>query len=122
MPHGGGAHRANVSGTALEDARGLAIVRSMPKWQKRIFTALVRNSGSPAADFCLPAERTFVGRDPHRDLVAVPLAALAPGAGTFTVVILRVVTSGSCSGPRWLMAFVDRNAAEMLGAFNAGIG
>ena len=39
--------------------RGLAIVRSMPKWQKRIFTALVRNSGSPAADFCLPAERTL---------------------------------------------------------------
>jgi hypothetical protein len=43
----------------LEDARGPAIVRSMPQWQKRIFTVLVRNSGSPAADFCLPAERTL---------------------------------------------------------------
>jgi hypothetical protein len=43
----------------LEDAQGPAIVRSMPQWQKRIFTALVRNSGSPAADFCLPADRTL---------------------------------------------------------------
>jgi KUP system potassium uptake protein len=31
----------------------------MPKWQKRIFTGLAQNSGSPAADFCLPAERTL---------------------------------------------------------------
>jgi hypothetical protein len=28
------------------------------------------------------------------------VAALAPGAGTLAVVILPVVTSGSCSGPR----------------------
>ena len=28
-------------------------------WQERLFTALVHNSGSPAADFCLPAERTL---------------------------------------------------------------
>ncbi len=33
--------------------------RDMPKWQKRIFTGLAQNSGSPAADFCLPAERTL---------------------------------------------------------------
>ncbi len=31
----------------------------MPNWQQQIFTALVHNSGSPAADFCLPAERTL---------------------------------------------------------------
>jgi len=31
----------------------------MPEWQKRIFTGLTHNSGSPAADFCLPAERTL---------------------------------------------------------------
>jgi len=30
----------------------------MPRWQKSIFTGLVHNSGSPASDFCLPAERT----------------------------------------------------------------
>ena len=50
------------------------------------------------------------------------LAAPAPGAGTVAVVILPVVTSGSCSGPRWLMALADCDAAEMLGAFDAGIG
>ena len=32
---------------------------NMPTWQERLFTALVHNSGSPAADFCLPAERTL---------------------------------------------------------------
>jgi KUP system potassium uptake protein len=31
----------------------------MPQWQKRIFTGLVHNSGSPTADFCLPAESTL---------------------------------------------------------------
>jgi len=31
----------------------------MPRWQKSIFTGLVHNSGSPASDFCLPAERTL---------------------------------------------------------------
>jgi KUP system potassium uptake protein len=31
----------------------------MPTWQKRIFTGLAHNSGSPASDFCLPAERTL---------------------------------------------------------------
>jgi len=51
-----------------------------------------------------------------------PLAALAPGAETVAVVILPVVTSGSCSGPRWLMALADCDATEMLGAFDAGIG
>ncbi len=31
----------------------------MPQWQKRLFTGLTHNSGSPSADFCLPAERTL---------------------------------------------------------------
>ena len=31
----------------------------MPQWQKRLFTGLTHNSGSPSADFCLPTERTL---------------------------------------------------------------
>jgi hypothetical protein len=33
-----------------------------------------------------------------------------------------VVMSGYRSGPRWLMALADCNAAETLGVFGAGIG
>jgi hypothetical protein len=33
-----------------------------------------------------------------------------------------VVMSDYRSGPRWLMALADCNAAETLGAFGAGIG
>jgi hypothetical protein len=33
-----------------------------------------------------------------------------------------VVTSGSRSRPRWLMALADGNAAEMLGALDAWFG
>ena len=49
------------------------------------------------------------------------LATSAPGAGTLAVVISPVLTSGSRSRPRWLLALADCNAAEMLGAFDAGI-
>jgi hypothetical protein len=49
-------------------------------------------------------------------------AASAPGAETLAVAISPVLTSDSRSGPRWLMALADCNAAEMLGAFDAGIG
>ena len=41
---------------------------------------------------------------------------------TLAVVILPMVTSGSCSGPRWRMALAVCSAAETLGAFDAGIG
>jgi hypothetical protein len=47
---------------------------------------------------------------------------LTSGAGGRVVVISPVVTWGSRSRPRWLMALADCNAAEMLGAFDAGIG
>jgi hypothetical protein len=43
-------------------------------------------------------------------------------AATIAFVISPVVKSGYRSGPRWLMAFVDCNAAEIFGAFDAGIG
>jgi hypothetical protein len=33
-----------------------------------------------------------------------------------------VIPLGCRSGPRWLMALADCDAAEMLGAFDAGIG
>jgi hypothetical protein len=33
-----------------------------------------------------------------------------------------VVVSDCRSGPRWLMALADCDAAEMVGAFDAGIG
>jgi hypothetical protein len=46
----------------------------------------------------------------------------AASAGTLPVAISPVLTSGSRSGPRWLIALADRNATEMLGAFDAGIG
>jgi len=36
-------------------------------------------------------------------------------------VISPVIPSGYRSGPRWLMALADCDAAEMLGAFDAGI-
>jgi hypothetical protein len=41
---------------------------------------------------------------------------------TIAFVISPVVKSHYRSGPRWLMAFADCNAAEMFGAFDAGIG
>jgi hypothetical protein len=37
-------------------------------------------------------------------------------------VILPVILSGYRSGPRWFMALADCDAAEMFGAFDAGIG
>jgi hypothetical protein len=42
-------------------------------------------------------------------------------AATIAFVISPVVMSGCRSGPRWLMALADCDAAEMLGAFDAGI-
>jgi len=41
---------------------------------------------------------------------------------TRVVVVSRVVTLGSRSGPRWLMALADCHAAEMLGARDAWFG
>ena len=41
---------------------------------------------------------------------------------TRVVVVPRVVTLGSRSGPRWLMALADCHAAEMLGALDAWFG
>jgi len=41
---------------------------------------------------------------------------------TRVVVVSRVVTLGSRSGPRWLMALADCRAAEMLGARDAWFG
>jgi len=41
---------------------------------------------------------------------------------TIAFVISPVVKSDYRSGPRWLMAFADCHAAEMFGAFDAGIG
>jgi len=43
----------------LESIRLRRTDHDMPKWQERIFTGLAHNSGSPAADFRLPAERTL---------------------------------------------------------------
>jgi hypothetical protein len=43
-------------------------------------------------------------------------------AATIAFVISSVVTWGYRSGPRWLMALADGNAAERLGAFDCGIG
>ena len=40
---------------------------------------------------------------------------------TIAFVILPVVMSGYRSGPRWLMALADCGAAEVFGAFDAGI-
>jgi hypothetical protein len=42
-------------------------------------------------------------------------------AATIAFVISPVVMSDCRSGPRWLMAPADCDAAEMLGAFDAGI-
>jgi hypothetical protein len=42
-------------------------------------------------------------------------------AATIAFVISPVVMSGCRSGPWWLMALADCDAAEMLGAFDAGI-
>jgi hypothetical protein len=42
-------------------------------------------------------------------------------AATIAFVISPVVVSDCRSGPRWLMALADCDAAEMLGAFDAGI-
>jgi hypothetical protein len=42
-------------------------------------------------------------------------------AATIALVISPVVMSGCRSGPRWLMALAACGAAEMLGAFDAGI-
>jgi hypothetical protein len=41
---------------------------------------------------------------------------------TIVFVISPVVMSSYRSGPRWLMALADCNAAVRLGAFYAGIG
>jgi hypothetical protein len=41
---------------------------------------------------------------------------------TIAFVISPVILSGYRSGPRWLMALAHCDAAEMLGAFDAGIG
>jgi hypothetical protein len=51
------------------------------------------------------------------------LTSTGPGddAATIAFVISPVVMSGCRSGPRWLMALADCDAAEMLGAFDAGI-
>jgi hypothetical protein len=43
-------------------------------------------------------------------------------AATIAFVISPVVMSGYRSRPRWLMALADCDAAETLGAFDAGIG
>jgi len=52
------------------------------------------------------------------------MASTGPLRDTATIafVILPVVMSGYRSGPRWLMALADGNAAETLGALDAGIG
>jgi hypothetical protein len=97
----------------------------------------------PAAAGQEHAEHDDIGvvRNPRRDLVAGPVAVARDGddvpngrgacpdpaaaaalrAETLAVVISAVLTSGSRSGPRWLMALAACNAAEMLGAFDAGI-
>jgi hypothetical protein len=49
---------------------------------------------------------------------AIPSAARA----RIAFVISLVVMSGYRSGPRWLMALADCNAAETLGVLVAGIG
>jgi len=43
-------------------------------------------------------------------------------AATIAFAISPVVMSAYRSGPRWLMALADGNAAELLGVFDAGIG
>jgi hypothetical protein len=43
-------------------------------------------------------------------------------AATIAFMILPVVMSAYRSGPRWLMTLADGDAAEMLGAVDAGIG
>jgi hypothetical protein len=43
-------------------------------------------------------------------------------AAAIAFMISSVVVSGCRSGPRWLMALADCDAAEMVGAFDAGIG
>jgi hypothetical protein len=51
------------------------------------------------------------------------LSGAGPRRGAaIAFVISLVILSGYRSGPRWLMALADCDAAEMLGAFDAGIG
>jgi hypothetical protein len=56
-------------------------------------------------------------------LVSFYLHALRPrhDAAAIAFVISLVVMSACRSRPRWLMALADCDAAEMLGAFDAGI-
>jgi hypothetical protein len=54
-------------------------------------------------------------------LVSYGVHAASSCAATIAFVISPVVMSNCRSGPRWLMAFADCDAAEMLGAFDAGI-
>jgi len=50
------------------------------------------------------------------------LTSTGPAATRIPCVISPVILSGYRSGPRWLMALADCGAAEMFGAFDAGIG
>jgi hypothetical protein len=52
---------------------------------------------------------------------ALTSTGLRYDAVTIAFVISPVVLSGCRSGPRWLMALADCGAAEMFGAFDAGI-
>ena len=62
-----------------------------------------------------PGLRAATARDGNREF-----AQGRPPRAT-AIVISSVIASGSCSGPRWLIAPADYNAAETLGAFHAGI-
>ena len=92
-----------------------------PLWPKRVRASAVSQDVEAAAEFGGAGGRRY-----GDGYFAEPtvLASTGPLRDTATIafVILPVVMSGYRSGPRWLMALADRNAAETLGAFDAGIG
>ena len=62
------------------------------------------------------------GTSPTRTSRGIASSTSSPRKSLPPLARRHVVTWGSRSGPRWLMALADCNAAEMLGAFDAGFG
>jgi hypothetical protein len=63
-----------------------------------------------------------VGQGYFAEPTVLTSTGLRCDAAPIACVISPVVPLGYRSGPRWLMVLTDCDAAEMLGAFDAGIG